>query len=110
MPTPPTSITPDVITDQGKTLTAAAACDATNGNQVRNTHSLQLTLKNTDASSATVVFTTPGTVGGFAVEDYTVTLAAGDSKVFGGFDAAVFGGTLVFKASTASVTFQATVV
>lgn len=107
MPTPPTTITPDVINDAGKTLTAAAACDATNGNSVRNLHSLQLTLKNTDASSATVTFTTPAKVGGFDVEDYVVTLAAGASKTFGNFDSSVFGGTLVFKASTASVTYQA---
>jgi hypothetical protein len=106
MPTP-TVITPVAVTKAGATAAAAAACDATNGNRVVNTHTLQLTLKNTDASSATVVFTTPATVGGFDVADYTVTLAAGESKVFGGFDSSVFGGTLVFKASTASVTYQA---
>ena len=68
-----------------------------------------MTLSNTDSSSATVVFTTPVTVGGFDVSDYTVTLAAGATKVFGGFDASVFSGILVFKASTALVKYQAAV-
>jgi len=106
MPTP-TVITPVAVTKAGATAAAAAACDATNGNRVVNAHTLQLTLSNTDASSATVVFTTPATVGGFDVADYTVTLAASETRVFGGFDSSVFGGTLVFKASTASVKYQA---
>jgi len=103
----PTVITPVAVTRAGATAAAAAACDATNGNSVVNSPTLQLTLSNTDDSSATVVFTTPGRVGGFDIEDYTVTLAAGASKVFGGFDSSVFGGTLVFKASAATVTYQA---
>jgi hypothetical protein len=103
----PTVITPVAVTRDGVTLTAAAACDATNGNSVVNSPTLQLTLSNTDASSATVVFTTPGSVGGFDIEDYTVTLAAGATKVFGKFDSSVFGGTLVFKASAATVKYQA---
>lgn len=49
-----------------------------------------LDVNNGSGSSLTVTFTTPGTVGGVAIENPTVTVAAGARKRIGPFDPSVF--------------------
>lgn len=60
--------------------------------------------ENSDVSNPhTVVFTTPLEVGGFQVEDYTVTLAASAKKSFAGFPGTTFGRTIAFTADDVAV-------
>ncbi len=49
-----------------------------------------LDVNNGSGSSLTVTFTTPGTIGGVAISDPTVTVAAGAHKRIGPFDPSIF--------------------
>ena len=49
-----------------------------------------LDVNNGSGSSVTVTFTTPGTVGGIAIENPANAVAAGARKRFGPFDPSVF--------------------
>lgn len=49
-----------------------------------------LDVNNGSGSSVTVTFTTPGTVGGIAIENPANAVAAGTRKRFGPFDPSVF--------------------
>lgn len=101
---PATAITVTRPDRTGATTPATAACDNTNGNSVPNSDGLVLMFENADVSNPhDVVFTTPVQVGGFAVADYTVTLAASAKKSFCGFAGTTFGRTLIFTASSAQI-------
>lgn len=97
-----TAITPAKPSLAGVNTPTAVACDVT-GNTVPNSAGLVLMLENTDAAPHDVVFTTPVEHGGFEVEDYTVTLAAGAKKCFSGFEGTAFGRTITFTAADAQV-------
>lgn len=98
-----TAITPTVPNRTGVTTPTLAACDLA-GNTVPNTSGLILMFENSDvAGPHTVVFTTPAEHAGFAVADYTLTLAASAKKTLSGFSGDAFGRTLAFMADDTDV-------
>ncbi|MFJ9408568.1 hypothetical protein [Streptomyces sp. NPDC101393] len=90
------------MTPTGVAPGTAEDADLVNGNSVRNTASLHLTVDNSEGAGASVVtFVTVAQVGGYDVEDVAVTVPMGAVRVFGHFPANVFGSTLTFTASAA---------
>lgn len=112
-----TAFTPINSTGQGTVLTAAAAVDATNGNQFTNpTGRAILEVTNAAASNINVTITTvasynvAGTSGSisYAVADSIQVVQNGTSKVFGPFDKTLYndtnGNVLVDYSSGTSIT------
>lgn len=100
--------TPVAVTPVGHRAAAvkpsAVACDAVNGNSVPNGGTVLLELDNTGASAFTVVVTLVTTVDGQTVSPLSYSLAAGETRLVGGFPVAYYGSTLVFTAADAGVT------
>lgn len=83
--------------------TDGTACDVVNGNYCANSATLCVMATNTGAGPFTLTFVTQATAGGFAVADDVKTLEAGEQKVYGPFDDAIFGNTLEFDGQDATV-------
>lgn len=62
-------------------LSPSYAAASSGGDKVRPGRTTFLHVKNAGASSATVTLATPGTVGGLAIADRTVTVAASGSQM-----------------------------
>ena len=93
-------------TQMGQTAVAdpvGTAADATNGNTCTNSGATAFRLRNSVASGATVDFTTPGTVEGYAIADQTVTVPLSSTVWVGRFDIKNFGARIVMLASAATV-------
>jgi len=92
-----TTFTATTTAASGTVLAAAAAVDGSNGNDWTNTGRELVEITNSAASSITATFITNGTytVGStaYAVNDLTVVVAAGTTKVCGPFDRTLFSGT-----------------
>ena len=86
---------------------SAVACDATNGNSAPNGGNLILELNNSGASTYTVTISFPNTVDGQSVTPLTYSLAAGATKLVGGWPPAFYGSTLTFQANNVAVTYIA---
>lgn len=83
------------------------ACDATNGNSATNGGSLILELNNSGASTYTVAVAFASTVDGQTVAPLSYSLAAGETKLVGGFPVSIYGSTVVFTASNVAVKYIA---
>mgnify|MGYP001575938788 CR=1 FL=1 len=107
MPTP-TPVVPTNI-DHHVTLLkpTALACDATNGNSAPNGGNLILELNNSGASPYTVVVTANQTGDGQAVTPLTYSLAAGETRLVGGWPPSYYGNPIVFTASNVAVKYIA---
>lgn len=83
------------------------ACDSANGNSVANDGAVQLLFVN-GTGAQTVVVQTPYTEdgGNLAAPSLTINLAASQSFLTNFFPPSVYGGTLIFTASAATVTVQ----
>lgn len=97
-----TKLTPVRVPQTGIAVSAGTAADLTNGNEVPNLASVRLEIKNAGAGPVTVTFTTSATVEGYAVADYTASVAAGETKVFGKFSRTLFGDSVGFLCSDAA--------
>lgn len=103
-----TAITVQQVTEAGTTVTAPVAADTANGNVVNNQNGATTFLyvvNGTGAQTLTVV--TPNTVSGLAIADRVYALAANTTYVLGPFPISVYGTSLQFTASAATVTVNA---
>lgn len=84
-------LTANAITIDGviQALVAATA----DGNSFRNSGRQFLLVKNTDSAPHTVTFQTPGEVGGLALENPAIVVAAGATVLFGPFPPLLFNQT-----------------
>lgn len=97
-----TAVAPTGATTAGVAPATPVQTDTVEGNEVPNRASLVLVLDNSAGEEASeVTFVTVATVGGYAVEDVSVTIPAGASRVFGHFPANIFGSTVQFSTSVA---------
>lgn len=71
-------------------LSPAYASAAGGGDSFANTGKEFLHVKNDDASSKTVTIVTQSTVDGLSVSDRTVTVPAGESRMIGPFQTAIY--------------------
>lgn len=107
MPTP-TPVTSTNIDHKVSLLKpTAVACDATNGNSVANGGNLILELNNSGASSYTVTISATPTGDGQAVTPIVYTLAAGETRLVGGWPPSFYGNPLVFTANNVAVKYIA---
>jgi hypothetical protein len=104
---PATAVTVARPNISGVNSPTPVAADTVNGNSVPNLKNLVLTLNNSGGSPYTVTFVTPVTHAGYAVNDLTVTLAAGATKNFSNFPGSAFGSTLTFTAQNVAVMISA---
>lgn len=88
---------------------AEANGDTVNGNSVAGlTKQTIITVRNADAGGPhTVTFLTNAEVGGFAVADHPIAIAASTTRKFSGFDPKVFGRTLVIEVDSTQLKIQA---
>jgi len=70
---------------------AVTAGDATNDHSFVNDGRTFLEIKNTDAATQVVTIVTPYTVESLAVDDVTVSIPTGATRLIGPFNAALFG-------------------
>lgn len=82
------------------------ACDTT-GNTAPNGGNLFLELNNSGASAYTVTVGFSNTVDGQAITPLTYTLAAGETRLVGGWPPSYYGSTLTFTANNVAVTYIA---
>ena len=68
-------LTPQSVTRAGRTPVLAAA--SAGGDEVVGGSGTYIVVRNGSGASITVTLTTPGTAGGLAIEDPTITVAAG---------------------------------
>jgi hypothetical protein len=107
MPTP-TPVTSTNIDHKVSLLKPTAlACDATNGNSCANGGNLILELNNSGASTYTVTVTATPTGDGQAVTPIVYTLAAGETRLVGGWPPPFYGSPLVFTANNVAVKYIA---
>jgi hypothetical protein len=107
---PATALTVRSVTEAGTAEVAKVAADLSNGNTFANDgKNVWLEVQNAHATnSATVTFTTPGTVRGAAIADIQHTVAALTTTRFGPFDRAFYGDpVLVTITVTGTVTLAA---
>lgn len=83
-----------------------AACDVT-GNTLANGGTLLIEFTNGGASTYTVTVALPSGPDGQTVTPITYSLAAGETKLAGGWPPAYYGSPLTFTASNAAVTYIA---
>lgn len=83
------------------------ACDATNGNSVASGGNLILELNNSGASPYTVIISANPTGDGQAVTPITYTLAAGETRLVGGWPPNFYGNPLIFTAQNIAVKYIA---
>lgn len=86
------------------------ACDATNGNSATNGGTLILELSNTGGSTYTVTVAFASTVDGQTVAPLSYSLAAGETRLVGGWPVSTYGSTLYFTAANVAVKYIAYVV
>ncbi|GHH57847.1 hypothetical protein [Streptomyces candidus] len=103
---PRTAITPTQASRAGTVLPAATAGDAVNGHQVANDGRIALIVKNTGASSRDITFLTTRSVDGLTAPTRVESVPAGETQVFGPFDANDYGTTLAFDVAHAELTIN----
>jgi hypothetical protein len=103
---PRTALTATQATRAGTVLPAATAGDAVNGNSVPNDGRVILIVKNTGASSRTITFHTARTIDGLTAPTRVETIPAGETQIFGPFDANDYGTTLAFNVDNAELTIN----
>jgi hypothetical protein len=92
----------------GVAAATAATGDPVEGHYTPNTERTVIEVTNTDAGGAhTVTFITPVTVGGKAVDDQEVSIAASTTRVFGHFPTSLYGTTLQIDVETDDLTLRA---
>jgi hypothetical protein len=105
---PATALTARTITETGYTPVAEVAGDNTNGNSVDNTSGrVWLEFTNGGGSTATVTVTFPYLVHGQTIPAKSYSIAAAAKLRVGPFDPSVYGQTLTFTPSAATVTVAA---
>ncbi|MFG3585117.1 hypothetical protein [Streptomyces sp. NPDC047990] len=104
-----TNVTATQATRAGTTLPAAAAGDATNGNQIANDGRVVLIAKNTNGTSTarTITFQTARSVDGLTNPTRQESIPAGETQVIGPFPPTDYGTVLAFDVSHAELTIQA---
>lgn len=70
--------------------TEKGALSAADEYQFKNDGNVVLRVKNASAEATNVTIVTPGTQGNLNVEDQVVAVAAGESKIIGPFDTALY--------------------
>lgn len=81
-------ITPTVLSDAGTTMTLAAASG--DGHKFPNTGRELVVVTNDYTATVTLTVVTGGTAGGIAISDVDISLTAGQSKIVGPFNTAIF--------------------
>lgn len=81
-------ITPTVLSDAGTTMTLAAASG--DGHKFPNTGREFVVVTNSYTATVTLTVVTGGNAGGIAISDVDVSLTAGQSKIVGPFNTAIF--------------------
>ena len=71
-------------------MPAGTAGDLTNGLTVEFDEDLIIHVRNVDASPAAVVFVTPATVEGLAIEDFSLTVGPSETYVLSDFPSHTF--------------------
>ncbi len=105
---PATLISTRTITEAGYTPVAEVAGDNTSGNAVDNTSGkVWLEFTNGGGSAATVTVAFPYPVRGQTVPAKSYSLAAAAKLRVGTFDPSIYGSTLTFTPSAATVTVAA---
>lgn len=104
---PATAIAIRSITEAGYTPVAEVAGDNTNGNSVSNNGRVWLEATNSGGSAATLTVTFPFPIHGQTIPVKSYALAAAAKLRVGPFDPAVYGSTLTFTPSAATVTVAA---
>lgn len=102
-----TAITPTQASRAGTVLPAATAGDAVNGHQVANDGRIALIVKNAGAVSRSITFLTTRKVDDIATPGRVEAVPAGETQVFGPFDANDYGTTLAFDVTHAELTVNA---
>lgn len=101
---PRTSIPKTQLSDAGVADPAETDADVVNGNSLANTGKTVLRVRNAHATLArTVTFATPVTVGGKAVEDTEVSIAAETTRTFGSLATALYGTSVPIDGETADI-------
>lgn len=96
------------FTRAGTLLPAATAGDATNGHSVANGGGdIGLIVKNIGASSRNITFYAVRTIDGLAAPTRIEAVAAGETQLFGPFNANDYGTTLTFDVAHADLTINA---
>jgi hypothetical protein len=85
----------------------ALACDATNGNSADNGGTLLLELNNSGAAAYTVTVAFAAKLDGLTPAPLSYDLAAGETKIVGGWPPATYGQKVVFTASNVAVKYIA---
>lgn len=83
------------------------AGDPTNGHIVANSGKTLITIRNADTSDHQATIVTPGTVDGQAIADRQVTITAGASVDFGGFQPSIYGSQLSIDVDSAQLKLAA---
>lgn len=99
---PATALTARTVVPAGHTETAKAACNEVDGNSYTN--GPKVWAEFTSSAGGTVTFVTPGTVGGNAIADLVVTFTGAQSKRIGPLSPSIYGDTVTFTASVATIT------
>ncbi|MFK8844692.1 hypothetical protein [Streptomyces sp. Ac-502] len=102
-----TAITPTQATRAGTVLPAPTTGDATNGHSVQNDGRVILIVKNTGASSRNITFLTARSIDGLTAPTRVEAIPAGETQVFGPFDANDYGTGLAFDVTHAELTINA---
>jgi hypothetical protein len=103
---PRTNIAATQASRAGTVLPAATAGDVTNGNSTANDGRVVLIVKNTGASSRTITFSTVRSVDGLTNPVRSESIPAGETHVFGPFDANDYGSTLAYNVDNAELTIN----
>lgn len=104
---PATAITVNTITRAGAAPVTEAAGDNTNGNSFTNNGATWLEVTNGGGSAGTVTVAFPQKVDGQTVPVKSYSLAAAAKARIGPFPPAVYGNTVVFTPSAATITVAA---
>lgn len=104
-----TAIPVNKVTIAGLTPVTEVAADNVNGNHIaaNDGSNVWLEVTNGGGASATVTLVTSATVGGRAVTDDVITIAAAGKRMIGPFPTDLFGAQPVIQCSASTVTVVA---